>query len=77
MAALNGADTGLGLDVTEFLRKQNPVLAGVLVLGGSMLTGLLLGSISIWVLNKAGYRPAEPASRPSGYDGADSPDLFF
>lgn len=74
-AALNGASAGLGTDVTEFLRKQNPLVAGTLVLGGSLLTGVVLGSLSVWILHKAGYRPpAAPPSRlrtpsySSGYD---------
>ena len=74
-AALNGDSAGLGADVTDFLRKQNPLVAGALVLGGSLLTGVVLGSLSVWILHKAGYRPpAAPPSRlrmpsySSGYD---------
>jgi hypothetical protein len=74
-AALNGDGAGLGADVTDFLRKQNPLVAGALVLGGSLLTGVVLGSLSVWILHKAGYRPpAAPPSRlrmpsySSGYD---------
>lgn len=56
MAALNGPQLG---DVTEFLRRQNPLVAGALVLGGSLLTGTVLGSLAVWILHGAGYRAPE------------------
>jgi len=46
---------GLG-DATEFLRKQNPVVSAVLVLGASLATSLAVGSIAVYALRKAGAR---------------------
>ena len=65
-AALNGSN--LSADVTEFLRKQNPLVAGALVLGGSLLTGFVLGSLSVWIIHKAGYRPPAAPSYRFSYD---------
>ena len=45
--------------IIDFLRKQHPVVAGAMVLGGSLLTGLLFGGFAVWLLYKTGYRPKE------------------
>lgn len=49
------ATIGLG-DMTEFLRRQNPVLASLLVLGTSMLVSLAVGGAVVWALKRTGYR---------------------
>lgn len=52
-AALNGAMFG---DAVETLRGLNPLVAGILVLGGSMLTGAAFGGLAVWTFRKLGYR---------------------
>lgn len=45
--------------VVEFLRKQNPIVAGLLVLGGSLATGAVLSSFAIWLYKKSGGQVQE------------------
>jgi hypothetical protein len=40
----------------EFLRRQNIFVAGVLVLGTSMLTSLAIGWLAVGGLRKLGYK---------------------
>jgi len=49
-------------DVVDFLRERNPVVAGLMVLGGSLATGAILGGLAIFLIRKAGYRT------PHAYD---------
>lgn len=43
-------------DATEFLRKQNPVLATLLVFGASLAVSLAVGSAAVWALQRTGYQ---------------------
>ena len=38
----------------DFLRQQNPVVAGLMILGGSLATGAVLGGLAIFLVKKAG-----------------------
>ena len=49
-------------DVVDFLRARNPVVAGLMVLGGSLATGAILGGLAIFLMHKAGYQT------PKAYD---------
>lgn len=49
-------------DVVDFLRERNPVVAGLMVLGGSLATGAILGGLAIFLMRKAGYKT------PHAYD---------
>jgi hypothetical protein len=53
----------IGLGHTQFsgaamdwLNRQNPWVAGAVILGGSLLTGTLLAGGSIWILRRVGHR---------------------
>jgi hypothetical protein len=41
-------------DVVDFLRERNPVVAGLMILGGSLATGAVLGGLAIFLMKKAG-----------------------
>lgn len=49
-------------DVVDFLRERNPVVAGLMILGGSLATGAVLGGLAIFLMKKAGYQT------PKAYD---------
>jgi hypothetical protein len=59
-------------DAVDFLRKQNPVVAGLLVLGGSLLTGTVLSLGAVWLYKKAGgtTHEAEAEATEFGMDFA-------
>lgn len=48
-------------DVTDWLRQRHPLVAGALILGGSLLTGAAVSGLAIWLYYKAGGRPKKPA----------------
>lgn len=43
--------------VVDWLRQQNPLVAGLLILGGSLATGAALSGFAVWLYYKAGGRP--------------------
>lgn len=49
-------------DVVDFLRQRNPIVAGLMVIGGSLATGAILGGLAIFLMKKAGYQT------PKAYD---------
>ena len=49
-------------DAVDFLRERNPIVAGLMVLGGSLATGAILGGLAIFLMRKAGYQT------PKAYD---------
>jgi hypothetical protein len=48
-------------EIVEFLRARHPLVAGAMVLGGSLLTGAVLGGLAVWLYRKAGGTPKRPA----------------
>jgi hypothetical protein len=43
-------------DATEFLRKQNPLVAAGLAFAASLVVSLAVGSVAVWGLRRAGYK---------------------
>ena len=53
-------------DAADFLHKQNPVVAGLIMAGGAIAVGALLSGYGVWLYNKAGDRAS------SGWGGSDA-----
>ena len=43
-------------DAGDFLARQGPIAAGVMVVGGALLTGALLSGFGVWLYRKAGAK---------------------
>lgn len=41
-------------DAVGFLRQQNPLVAGLLVLGGAVASGALLSGLALWLYRRSG-----------------------
>jgi hypothetical protein len=53
-------------DAADFLQRQNPVVAGLIMVGGAIAAGALLSGYGVWLYKKAGERSS------GGWGGSDT-----
>jgi hypothetical protein len=52
-------------DAADFLHRQNPVVAGLIMVGGAIAAGALLSGYGVWLYKKS-------SERSSGWGGSDT-----